>query len=697
MAQVSDLDIAPSARPPATAPTEVRQWLPRMVACAPELVAAGVAGFCIAPMVLLLAGAFHAPLATALGLLGAGIAMRVCGMSAEPTTRRTVLITAAAALVVLAWFLYNVRYYAEDVYATRDPATYGIAGRWLMDNPSLEIAVHADVFGPPKGSWIEASGFRVVGPDTLNAQGNHLLPVLMALVGSLFGVTALLQANIAISALALFVFFGLARRIVGAALALLVMSALAVSMPFIYVSRDAYSEPLMMLFLLGGLALLHRGITSGRVADYAIAGFVVACAAMVRVDSYLGLLAVVFAAVVAVALAEHAQHRAAVVRAVALVAGGVVPFLLGWLDLTQLSVPYFRHLHHQITLQVLALVALIAVSPAIMWWGWRPALRRKLSSDRTRRRLSLVAVIGLLAAFAFLASRPWWQVTQRSPANPNLENMQRASGVVVDGTRLYNEQSVNWQAMYLGWPTVLLAVAGYAVLVTALVRRRSYALVGTLSTGLIVSALYLWDCQIVADQPWASRRFVPVVIPLLLVAAAAALRALWWWQRSREWGRVLAIVSGVLMVAVPLSISQPVVRVREEAGQLKQLQAICTTVGSHGAVVEVDQSSRAGYGQAIRSYCGVPTIALIGAHASQLATMRAAALADGRILFVLSQDPDTTDYATRGRPAPFSSVRVPRWPNVINKAPLQAWFSTTHVFLSTVDEAGLAHAVPPAR
>ncbi|MEP7019142.1 MAG: glycosyltransferase family 39 protein, partial [Pseudonocardiales bacterium] len=530
-----------------------------------------------------------------------------------------------------------------------------------------------------------------------NAQGNHLLPVLLALAGSLFGVTALLQANVAIGAVVLFVFFGLARRIVGAGLALLVMSALAVSMPFVYVSRDAYSEPLMMLFLLGGLALLHRAITSRRVADYAIGGFVVACATMVRVDSYLGLLAVAFAAVVAVALAEQAQHRAAAGRAVALVAGGLVPFLLGWLDLTQLSVSYFHNLHHQITLQVLALVALIAISPAIVWLGWRPGLRRRLSSDGTRRRLSLVAVIGLFAAFAFLASRPWWQVTRRSPANPNLENMQRASGVAVDGTRLYNEQSVNWQAMYLGWPTVLLAVAGYAVLVTALVRRRSYALVGTLSTGLIVSALYLWDCQIVADQPWASRRFVPVVIPLLLVAAGAALQALWSWQRSRGWGRALAIVAGVLMVAVPLAISQPMRHVRDEAGQLNQLQAICRAVGGRGAVVEVDESSQAGYGQAIRSYCGVPTVALVGAKPAQLATMRATALAHGRTLFVLSQDPDTTDYAAHGAPAPFWSVRVPRWPNVINKAPVRAWFSTTHVFLSTVDEVGLAHAVPPAQ
>ena len=84
--------------------------------------------------------------------------------------------------------------------------------------------------------------------------------------------------------------------------------------------------------------------------------------------------------------------------------------------------------------------------------------------------------------------------------NPNLENMQRASGVAIDGTRTYNEQTVNWQAMYLGWPTVLLAVAGYALLVVTVIRRRNYALVGAVTMGLVMSGLYLWNCQIVATN-----------------------------------------------------------------------------------------------------------------------------------------------------------------------------------------------------
>ena len=188
-----------------------------------------------------------------------------------------------------------------------------------------------------------------------------------------------------------------------------------------------------------------------------------------------------------------------------------------------------------------------------------------------------------------------------------------------------------------------------------------------------------------------------MIIPLLLVAAAVALRALWAWPRLHAWGRVLAIAGGVLMVAVPLVVTRPMAHVREEAGQLNQLQAICAAVGHNGAVVEMDRSTKDGYGQAIRSYCGVPTIALVGFTPARLALARAAVIAHGRTMFLLSQDPATTTYATSGDVAPFSTVTVPRWPYVINRAPTGPASRTTFIFLSTVDASGLAHAVPPPR
>ena len=107
--------------------------------------------------------------------------------------------------------------------------------------------------------------------------------------------------------------------------------------------------------------------------------------------------------------------------------------------------------------------------------------------------------------------------------------MQARWGHAVDGTRTYNEQTVHWLALYFGWPTVLLGGGRVRLLSLAdAVRRRACALIAALATGLLsMSALYLWNSRGAPDQPWAMRRYVPVVLPLLLVAAAAALRRLW--------------------------------------------------------------------------------------------------------------------------------------------------------------------------
>ena len=61
-------------------------------------------------------------------------------------------------------------------------------------------------------------------------------------------------------------------------------------MPIIYVSRDTFTEPLALLFLMGGLALLYRAVDTGRTLDFAAAGFVTSVAAVVRIDAYAALL-----------------------------------------------------------------------------------------------------------------------------------------------------------------------------------------------------------------------------------------------------------------------------------------------------------------------------------------------------------------------------------------------------------------------
>lgn len=667
---------------------------------------AAVAGFSIGPMVLVLAGHFDRWPVLLTGTLGAVVAAVACGLRdgrsdqaraakwaaalPRPNPRSDLWCTVAVLAFVVVWVLLNVRYTAENLYATRDPATYDIAARWLMDHPSLHIWIHPEVFGPPAGYTSESPGFSDVheplATGHLYAQGNHLMPALAAVVGWVAGVGGMFRANLVIGAFALLALFVLARRVVGSPIALVVTAAMAVSMPMIYVSRDTYSEPLMMLFLIGGVAMLHRAVNTSRRADYALAGLIVGCSAMVRIDSYVALLAIVVAVAAPVCLAEAGARRAAVKNALTLVAVAAIPLTLGWLDVTRLSSGYYRDLHRFVVVELAGLALAVALAPLAVWVAWRPAVRARLNSERVRRALALGSSVVLVTVFGVLLSRPLWLVGHYK-FNHTLETWQGLGGVAPDGTRSYNERTVFWIADYLGWPTVILAVVGYCLLIHALVRRGAYPLTGMLTLGLAMSAVYLWNANITPDQPWAIRRFVPVVIPILLVAAGAVLRAL---AARGLSGRLATVVLAAFVIGIPLHVMWPMRHVRDEVPQYSQVRAICSAVGRDGAIVAVDAASYGVYGQTMRSYCGVPSIGLVDATAAQLQTMRADVAKTHRTLYVLAQDPATVRFAPGAPQDAFSTITTQLWPNTINHPPTKPVYRVTSVWLNRVNADGLA-------
>jgi hypothetical protein len=652
-----------------------------------------MAGFSIGPMLLLVCGHFSAVLGVPLGLAGAAVACQFAGLRVVSASADAVRCTVAAIAIAVVWVAVNIGYAAQDVYATRDPATYTITGRWLVDHGSLRIDTLLGVFGNPPTPHIGSSSFAVVAGDTLNAQGDHLLPALLGLSGRLFGTTALLHTNVVITALALLTFFGMARRVIGDRLAVLVMLALSVSMPIIYVGRDTYTEPLLLLFLMGALTFALRGWSNGRWQDWALAGLAGGAGTCVRVDSYGALLGLVAAMTLFGAIAvTRTQRRNAARCAAALVLGAATPAVLGWIDLTRLSQQYFGSQHGNIIHLVALLLAAVVVSPGVVWLLWQPRARAALGSARSRELLPRLAAVALAVTFLALVTRPEWQTTHGALA-PDLVNMQKVSNVAQDGTRTYNEQTLRWQALYFGWPTIVLGFAGYGVLFADLVRRRAYQLVAVLGMGVPMSLLYLITSEVAPDQPWAMRRYVPVIIPLYLVAAAAALR--WGWYAGaarRAFVRpVLAFLAAVL-VGYPLVISAPAWRISEERGQLAQLDDICTAVGKHGAIITTDHVDVVSYNQTLRSFCDVPVVGLLDDTNVELDTVAAAVRAHGRVPYLLGQDPNVTG----GQPGhAFSVVNVQRWPTLINETATGPDTQQYAVWLSVVEPDGRFVPVPP--
>ena len=140
-----------------------------------------------------------------------------------------------------------------------------------------------------------------------------------------------------------------------------------------------------------------------------------------------------------------------------------------------------------------------------------------------------MAAIALLAAT--LISRPLWMVGHHIALGTGYDRLigglQRHECLAFEPTRSYDELSVTWLSWYYGWPLVLLAFAGLALIARSAIRSRDPRYLILLTVIAAPSALYLWRVSVTPDLVWAMRRFLPVTIPGFLLAATITLVALW--------------------------------------------------------------------------------------------------------------------------------------------------------------------------
>ena len=142
------------------------------------------------------------------------------------------------------------------------------------------------------------------------------------------------------------------------------------------------------------------------------------------------------------------------------------------------------------------------------------------------------------------------------------------------------------------------------------------------------SAAVLWQPFTVPDQPWASRRLVPVVLPGLILLAIWG--AAWLTRRARDRGAgpVTAALVGAFCVGAMLlpsvstsfgfGLTHSGTRggLRPTAGGLAQhrvgaheadaVRGLCSAIGGSSSVVIVDRRVAQVFSQVIRGMCGVP-------------------------------------------------------------------------------------------
>ena len=241
--------------------------------------------------------------------------------------------------------------------------------------------------------------------------------------------------------------------------------------------------------------------------------------------------------------------------------------------------------------------------------------------------IAAMAVVLILVGFII---RPLVQ-TVRGETNPVtvafITEVQKLAHLPIDPHRTYAEDSLYWVIWYVGLPAVLLAAFGAALLARRFLR--GSALIWGLPVMVIgwSTVTTLWKPGIVPDQPWASRRLVPLVLPGMVLFAVWTCGWLVRRARARGAGRVArGAVAACCAVALLLPVAVTTfglglgraphggVRIvanglafkRTDTGEIVVVNQLCRAIGPGAAVVILDPLTADRFTQIVRGMCGVP-------------------------------------------------------------------------------------------
>jgi hypothetical protein len=191
----------------------------------------------------------------------------------------------------------------------------------------------------------------------------------------------------------------------------------------------------------------------------------------------------------------------------------------------------------------------------------------------------------------------------------------------------YAQLSLHWVYWYLGGPAIALAGAGTAALSYGCLRGRWPAWALPLMTFSFGIVLFLYRPGITADQPWASRRLLPVVLPGLIllavwtVAGAAGLirrgevpgaarvtMAAAWLTGSRRGLAAAGVASAcAALILVPAGLgARGTALKRTYANQVAAIYGLCRQIPGDASVLIIDGPMADRWSEVVRGMCGVP-------------------------------------------------------------------------------------------
>ncbi len=636
----------------------------------------------------------------------------------------TVTATVAVAVVFAAWQIWMR---TQQIIYLRDPATYLQVGYWIAHHGSLPIPQGAAAFGGSHPGLSFASMNYYPRGTGIVPQFMTGYPVVVAGAVWLGGIPAALVITPIAGGCAILAFGGLAGLLIGARWAPAAAAVLALSLPQIYTSRGTFSEPLAEVLLFAGLSLLadsllrHRGRDAGQLELAGIAGLTLGLTIFVRLDGLSDILPVVPFAGILLA----ARRR----QALPFGAGLVIGVGYGLFDGYLLSRPYLDL--EQPSLHPLAIItaAVVILTAAGVLLVWSPQVRGWISSGPPSKAVGLArrwlpeagAVLALLI-FAGFAIRPLVQTVAGETVPSSIAyvaELQKLAHLPVDGRQQYYQDSLYWVIWYIGVPTVLLGAFGLALLVRQSLRAlltwrdpdgsmRIWVLPLLIALWVIVSVLY--RPAVSPDQPWASRRLVPFVLPGLILGAVWA--ASWLKERAIAVGAervTVGAVAGCCVAALaiptawttfgvsltPRLTSHGMAFKRIGAGELTAVQRLCDAIGSNASVVFLDQLTADRFAQVVRGQCDTPAAVLPapaqarGALAAQVQSVAAVVSGirqAGRPLLLAQSESELNSY--QGSATEVLNLLTTQEAHLLTTPPTRTWGIHYTVWMSvpTVNE-----------
>ena len=619
-----------------------------------------------------------------------------------------VVATVAVAVAFAAW---QIAERTEQIIYLRDPSTYLQVGYWIAHHGVLPIPNSIAAFGGSHPGLSFASVNYYPRGSGIVPQFMTGMPVVLAASIWLGGVPAALVTTPLIGGCAVLSFGGLAGRLAGPRWAPAAAAVLALSLPEQYTSRSTFSEPLAQVLLFGGLCLLADSLIINRTrtrtksaspSQYknqdkvlaALAGLALGMTIFVRIDG----LSDILPAVPFLGVLLAARRR----QAIAFGAGLVIGVGYGLADGYLLSRPYLN-LEAPSLKPLAAITALVIVlTLAGVAVTASPKARTRLSRYATRavRWLPVAAAALTVVIFIGFAVRPLVQ-TVAGETDPTsiayVAELQKLAGLPIDGKRQYYEDSLYWVIWYLGLPAVLLGAFGLAVqarrgLRALLSWQDPSAAARVLGLPLLIAiwviVTVLWRPAVSPDQPWASRRLVPFVLPGLILGAIWA--SAWLKERAGQLGRTritAAVVASccVASLLIPTALTNLDLGVehgdltahgmafrRIGVGELTAVDRLCAAIGPDASVVILDSLTADRFAQLIRGMCGTPTAVLAQPTPGQVSAVVAGIEGAGRRPLLLGQQPSELAGAD-GTPREVVNLLTTQEAHNLTSPPTRTW------------------------